>query len=242
MRVTFTAMWLLAGSVLFGQNQPQPGNQQSQGVRPRAQASDYATQAHNGQAILAATVIPSQQVKQLFAYDISKTYIVVEVACYPVTQGPIALHNSDFSIRLATKADSVPPTEAATVAAMIQRKTMPPAPGKSIPVYTEANVGYESGTDPYTGRRVHSTYTGVGVGVGGPPVSSYPSSGNYPIDPSLLEDQLLRRSLPEGTVSKPIAGYLYFPTSLLKKEKGFYLLAVQDDNTNKWELRVPLSH
>ena len=239
MRVVFGAWWLLTGSLLVGQTPPQFGNQ-SEGVRPRSQASDYATQARNSTAILAAAVVPSQQVKHLFAYDISKTYVVIEVACYPGVQGPVALHNADFTIRLAAKTDPVNPAEAATVAANIQRKTTPAPPGKSVPVYTEANVGYESGTDPYTGRHVHTVYTGAGVGIGGPPVAPYPNSGGYSIDPALLEEQLWRRSLPEGNSAKPVAGYLYFPVSLLKKEKGFYLLGVHGENSDQWELRVPL--
>lgn len=244
MRATVGVLAFLAGSILAGQNQP--GAQPSEGIRPRIRVSDYAVQARNDRAVFAASVLPSAQVKQRFAYDISKSYVVIEVACYPGTPGPLSVHDGDFSIRLSSKADSVYPAEATTVAAVIQRKNLPPGPGQSAPAYGEVSVGYENGTDPYTGRHVHTVYTGAGVGVGGPPVPSYPSPGGYPQDRALLEEQLWHRGLPEGTFVKPVAGYLYFPTSLLKKEKGFYLVEVRGGTEGpgnppaKWELRVPL--
>ncbi len=241
MRISYSVVLFAAGaSLLSGQNGP--ANPQSEGVRPRGQANQYATQAGNARAVLAASVLPADQVKQRFAYDISKTYVVMEVACYPGAQGPLTLRAGDFEVRLSAKSDAIYPADAPTVAAMVQRKNLPPAPGQSTPVYTEANVGYSSGTDPYTGRRVSGVYTGVGVGVGGPPIGAYPGQGGYPIDQSLLEEQLWHRGLPEGTVSKPIAGYLYFPMALLKKEKGFYLLEVRGEGQDKWELKVPLVH
>ena len=236
------SLWLfLAGSSLVvGQNPPV--NSPSEGVRPRAQATEYASQARNDRAILAASVIPRDQVKQRFAYDISKTYVVMEVACFPGTPGPLNLRTGDFQVRLSSKSDAIYPADAATIAAKIQHKNLPPRPGDSTPVYTEANVGYSNGTDPYTGRRVSSVYTGAGVAVGGPPPGVYSGPSGYPIDQSVPEEQLWHRSLPEGAVTKPVAGYLYFPIELLKKEKGFYLLEVRGEGQDRWELRVPLVH
>jgi hypothetical protein len=111
--------------------------------------------------------------------------------------------------------------------------------------------GYESGTDPYTGRRVHGTYTAAQVGVGGsnnPGPPRYPSPGGYPQDRALLEGQLWDKSLPEGEVQRPTAGYLYFPASLLKKKSNdvyeLQYLGPQDrpqlaNAPAKVELRVP---
>ncbi len=208
---------LIASFAAVGQSLPRP----SDGVRARGGPADYAVQAKLANAQIAATLLPADQVKHAFAYDISKLYAVIEVAVYPGTD-PVVIHDGDFSIKLPSQLDILRPAEPETVAADLQERRTPRTTGRSVPVYTEVNVGYETGTDPETGRHGHAVYTGVGGGVGGPPVPSYPAPGGYPQDRALLEDQLFRKSLPEGTASKPVAGYLYFPLSELKKVKATY--------------------
>ena len=231
-------LFLVVSFVLCGQSAPQ----QSEGVRARSGPADYSAQVSLGKSQVAATLVPADQVKHAFAYDISKQYAVIEVAVYPNGRDSIAIHNGDFSIKLPAQLAIVRSAEPETVAADLQARKTPNRIGRSIPVYTEANVGYESGTDPDTGRRGHSVYTGVGVGVGGPPVPSFPAPGGYPQDRALLEDQLFRKSLPEGPVTKPIAGYIYFPLADLKKVKSAYNVEFRSNDTQQpmVSLTVPI--
>jgi hypothetical protein len=179
------------------------------------------------------------EVNHLFAFDISRDYLVFEVACYPEENGRLQLQADDFVVKTNDKSEVAHRADPQTIAARTQQKS---APKPSSPtVYTEANVGYESGTDPYTGRRVHGVYTGGGVGVSTYPAPQYPTPGGYPQDRALLENQLWSKSLPEGTFTAPVAGYLYFPSSLLKKKsKDGYLLQYQgSDSSSRMDLQVP---
>jgi hypothetical protein len=50
------------------------------GVPPRATRTDYPVHDRAAAAVIAAVVIPANQVTQMFSPDIAKQYIVVEVA------------------------------------------------------------------------------------------------------------------------------------------------------------------
>ena len=206
--------------LLCGQDQPK-------GVHPRSRPDNYAAHIQSNGLTIAARVVPPNEVKNLFAFDISKNYVVFEVACYPEANGRIQLQADDFVVTPSDKSALVQRADSQTVAATIQQKNTPRPPSAvPVTVYTEANVGYESGTDPYTGRRVHGVYRGGGVGVSNAPApQQYPRPGSDPQDRDMLESQLWNRSLPEGNFTAPVAGYLYFPASLLKKKSnGVYLL------------------
>jgi hypothetical protein len=74
---------------------------------------------------------------------------------------------------------------------------------------------------------VNGTYTGGGVGVehGGPPPPDYPKPGASPEDRRLLVSELQDRQLQSGKFDHAVAGYLYFPKALVKKDKnGDFLL------------------
>ena len=230
------ALLLSLCSVLFLWGQ----EQQPKGIHPRSRPEDYAVHMQSRGLTIAARVLPADEVKHLFAFDISRDYVVFEVACYPESNERLQLQADDFVVKTNDKSELAHRTDPQTIAARLQQKS---APKPSSPtVYTEANVGYESGTDPYTGRRVHGVYTGGGVGVSTYPVPQYPTPGGYPQDRELLESQLGSKSLPEGTFTAPVAGYLYFPTSLLKKKSnGSYLLQYQSaDMSSRIDLPVPL--
>jgi hypothetical protein len=231
-RVLFLA---LCSTLLFGQEQPK-------GIHPRSKPEDYAAHVQSHALTIAATVLSPDQVKHLFAFDISKNYVVFEVACYPENNGHFQLQADDFVIKTNDKSELARRADPQTVAAAIQQRNTPRP--SSPTVYTEANVGYASGTDPYTGHRVHSVYTGGGVGVSTYPVPQYPTPGGYPQDRDLLEGQLWNKSLPEGTFTAPVAGYLYFPSSLLKKKSnGGYLLQYQNaDLSSRMDLQVPVEN
>ena len=240
MKLTYSRRILLLALcstlVLFGQEQPK-------GIHPRSRPEDYAAHLGSNGLTIAARIVPPNEVKNLFAFDITKNYVVLEVACYPEANGRVQFQTDDFIIKVNDKGEVAHRADSQTVAAVIQQKNTPRPPSAApTTVYTEANVGYESGTDPYTGRRVHGVYTGGGVGVSNAPTpQQYPRPGSEPQDRDMLENQLWNKSLPEGAFTAPVAGYLYFPASLLKKSKGSYLLQYQSaDSSSKIDLPVPL--
>jgi hypothetical protein len=213
--------------------------QERTGVPVRGEPEQYAAHVSSGSRIYAATVLPADQVKHLFAFDISKNYVVVEVACYP-GGAPINVEPDSFVAKGGKDKSVIRSSDAITVAADTQQKNTPRPPSLTSPVYTEANVGFETGTDPYTGRRVHGVYGGGGVGVGSDPGPQFPSPGGWPEDRALLERQLASRSLPAGKFDRATAGYLYFPHALLKKKgKGVYQLEYLADAAGTVELTLP---
>jgi hypothetical protein len=220
-RVIGTVALFLAGVVTFAQQH------QSRGVPARSKPDQYTAHLSVAGVSYAASLVPAAEVKRLFAFDISKNYAVFEVALYPQTDVPMKLDPEGFVVRISQNTEPVRRADSVTVASVIQQKNLPPPPYKSsgpVAVSAATEVGYESGRDPYTGQKTHGTYTAsqVGVATGGGENAPRPSPnpGGYPRDRELLENQLWDKSLPEGQIRQPTAGYLYFPAALLKKKTG----------------------
>lgn len=232
-----TALIAAFGSVLaFAQT--------SAGFHPRPAPSDYAAFQQTKAVTYAASVIPAEQVRRIFSADISSTYVVFEIACYPSSGTAVGLDPSDFAVKTGA-GEFVHPADAATVAAVIQEKNAPKPPSaRTTDIYTTAGVGYESGTDPYTGRRVHGVYTEAGAGVGSGPNGAPPyppPPGSTPQDRANLAAQLADKALPEGNITAPIAGFVYFPASSLKKKSsGKYELQYLDNASSAVTLPVPV--
>ncbi len=191
------------------------------GLRPRGNAADYPADVSAGDAAIGASVVPPDQVRKLFATDLNRAgYIVIEVGVYPAARG-VDVTAGDFMMR--TESDSS--VRAATpeaIAGMMEDAKNPPAPssGRDITVYPTTDIGYESGVDPVTGRRVSGVYrgAGVGVGVGGnqggtPP----PPPAVSARDRDTMERELSDKAIPQGTATRAVAGYLYFPRPAKKK-------------------------
>jgi hypothetical protein len=187
--------------------------------------------AQGPSASYAASLVPAEQAKHLFAFDITGKYLVFEVAYFPKEQWG-QIDTDDFVIKRGDKGDLTHIADATSVAAEFQRENAPRRPEGlgtgDTQIHTEANIGYESGTDPVTGRRVGGTYTGGGVAVehGGPSAPPPPlRPGASSEDRNLLETQLRDRQLPSGKFDHAVAGYLYFAKSTVKKDKsGNYIL------------------
>ena len=186
------------------------------GVPAKPAASDYAAQAKGQHATFAASLLPAKEAEHLFAFDISKTYLVFEVACYADSAADTKLSRAAFVVKANAAGDAVHNAEPDTVASTIQRQNEPAIPSShDTHVVTAATVGYEHGTDPYNGRPVSGVYGGGSVGVenGGPdryPQPRDPKPGGTSEDRRMLEAQLRARSLPEGAVHQSVAGYLFF--------------------------------
>lgn len=162
-------VWLRLGVVLalgaFSLYGQEPARK---GVHPRATADDYAVKAEAKGAAYAASLVPTEQAKQLFAVDITGKFLVFEVACFPQDGQWVELDSDDFVIKRGDKGDLTHGSDALAVAGSIQKENAPrraESLGGDTQIHTETHVGYESGVDPVTGRRVNGTYTGAGVGV-----------------------------------------------------------------------------
>jgi hypothetical protein len=108
---------------------------------------------------------------------------------------------------------------------------------RDVVVSPSVEVGYESGGyyDPATGRRSGGgVYTGAGVGVGVGGRGNGPASTDR--DRYVMQLELTEKGLPEGSASKPVAGYLYF--QLASKKKATRQLEYASDN-NKATLQLP---
>jgi hypothetical protein len=201
-------------------------DQRPKGVHPRSTPDDYSVKVNGNSAIYAASLVPSEQAKQLFAFDITGKYLVFEIACFPKENQPLQLDADDFLLK-RDKGELTHEAHPSAVAVAIQMQNAPKPTSQNTQVYTEAHVGYESGRDPVTGQRVNGAYGGAGVGVehGGAPAPDYPRPGGMPVDRDLLQSQLQERQLPSGKFDHAMAGYLYFPRSAAKKDSsGNYLL------------------
>ncbi len=244
------AVFLLAAGSAFAQQLPR----QPHGVPARSTPGDYRTHIQVNGITYAASVIPQSEVKRIFAFDISKNYVVFEVAVYPGNANAV-LDPDGFVVRVPRSLDLERSADSMTVASVVQQENLPKPPPRVGPVSASTEVGYESETDPYSGRRVHGTYTDTQVGItagGDPGPPPLPGPGGYPQDRRLLENQLWDKSLPAGQIRRPTAGYLYFPVSLIKKKSnGLYqlqYLAPQDSNSSqivapqKVELSVPVKN
>jgi hypothetical protein len=78
------------------------------GVPPRDASTDYSAHGPAAAATIAADIIPANQVAKMFSSEISKDYIVVEVAIYPDNGVPFDVKLSDFALRVGqrvTRAD-----------------------------------------------------------------------------------------------------------------------------------------
>jgi len=214
-----------------------------QGIPAKPSASDYAAKAEFQKATFAASLVPSKQVEHLFAFDISKSFVVFEVACYADSNAAIKISREAFVVK------DIHSSEPETVASTIERQNQPPMPS-SLPVAieTSATVGVAHGPNGtggvYTGGSVTAETNGRHDG-------GYP--GGYPHDPKpggtsedrrMLAAQLKVRSIPEGPVNHPVAGYVYFRKSDVKAQGGNYELQYLADDegtggTHAVKLTVP---
>lgn len=185
------------------------------GTVPRSTAKKYAAHAEAGGAALGATLLTSKEVHNAFSTDLTQCCLVVKVALYPGKDKSLDVSPDDFILRLAGTETVVKSSSARLLAAQLQKKNT-----DSVGVHPvgDVHVGYESGVDPLTGQHVHGVGYGVGVGVGvgvGQDPAAAPASTDR--DRDVMELELTEKALPEGTVSAPVAGYLYF--SLPKDNK-----------------------
>ena len=193
-----------------------------EGTVPRASAAKYHSHAERDGFSLGAELLSQKEASRVFAADVNRCCLVLQVAVYPKKDESIELSLFDFSLIEVNGDKPVRPESPTTVAAKLEKKKNPPG---GVDVTTSGGVGYESGTytDPVTGQPVHvrgvSTSVGVGISTGN---STPPDVAER--DREVIERELYEKGLPEAKVSIPVAGYLYFPLPNAKKDAKYQLV------------------
>jgi len=199
---------LLNGCLAVGQNSP----------APRASAAAYPASKVQPVYSIGARQLSKTEVRNSFATPLAGRYIVVEIGFYPADSKIISLKQSDFVLRTSDGNDQASPASPETIASILQKR---PESSNDVTLYPTANVGYVSYPD-YNGRRVSGPVYGAGMGVGVDKSTSAATTGS---DRQTMETELLDKELKDAEVSKPVAGYLYFP--IATKQKAEYQLEYQ---------------
>ena len=193
---------LLNGCLAVGQNSP----------APRASAAAYPASKVQPVYSIGARQLSKTEVRNSFATPLADRYIVVEIGFYPADGKTISLNQSDFALRTSDGKDLVSSASPATIASICQKR---PQSSNDVTLYPTANVGYVSYPSyDGSGRRVSGPVYGVGMGVG---VDKSPSAATTDSDRQTMETELLDKELKDEEVSKPVAGYLYFPIATKQK-------------------------
>ena len=201
---------LLNCCVAVGQNSP----------APRASAAAYPASKTQPVYSIGAKRLSKTEVQNSFATPLAGRYIVVEIGFYPADSKTISLKQSDFALRTSDGNDVVSPASPHTIASIYQKR---PESSRDVTLYPTANVGYVSYPSyDGSGRRVSGPVYGVGLGVGVDQSTSAATTGS---DRQTMETELLDKELKDEDVSKPVAGYLYFP--IATKQKVDYQLEYQ---------------
>jgi len=200
------------------------------GTRPRPSSADYPVSRPVKSATIGAVLVAPDQVKRIFPAEVSKKYVVVEVAIYPQVGEVVDIKSLDFGLKFGAGVVRYPSTPQDV--ASVWREKSDPLAGHGVDVTTESGVGYGTGTDPTTGQRTRgwSTYEGVGVGVGRPSNAPPPSPPGY--NPDVIEAVAREKALPEGKAGDAVAGYLYFPLPSKKHKSDVLELRYTKDGSS----------
>jgi hypothetical protein len=212
------------------------------GVPPRRNASDYPVQQNvktpAGLAAVGAAIVPADQVRKMFSSDISRDYIVVEVAMYPADGKSFEADRYDFGLKIGgSKGDRVAHADSPSDVALPPYERRPDlgGPESKVNVTQEAGVAVARTNDPYYGKRTSvGTYEGTTVSNGPAPRPQPAPDG---VDRRAIEAKLRDKALPDGPTAKPVAGYLYFPASKKRKNDELELQYTKGDV--ELDLRLP---
>ncbi len=185
---------------------------------PLASAKDYPASKAESQYAIGAKMLSKTQIQNSFSTPLAGRYVVVEVGFYPADGESVELQRSNFALLPSDSKSSVAPISPAEIASIVQQR---PSSSRDVTLYPTANIGYES-WPVYSGngvKRVGGPVYGAGMGVG---VGKTTSPATTDSDRTTMETELSDKELKGGDISKPVAGYLYFPVT--GKEKATYRL------------------
>ncbi|MEJ7607348.1 MAG: hypothetical protein WKF37_14055 [Bryobacteraceae bacterium] len=173
------------------------------GLPVRSDIADYPARAQDQGVQVAAEALSHDDVKNLFATDLSK-YLVVEVAVWPKAGTELEVSAIDFSLRGEAGRPVIRPGSPRTIAGVNQRRSQ--SRRNDIVLYPTVGLS--------TGSWGTGTNVGVGVGTGG----GRPGPASTDRDRDTMELELDERGLRDGATRKPVAGYVFsrFPGSRQK--------------------------
>ncbi|HYP08836.1 MAG TPA: hypothetical protein VER03_21565 [Bryobacteraceae bacterium] len=174
------------------------------GLPARSDADQYTAKADTPTALVAAAVIPPDQVRNEFATTLVPRYYVLEVAVYPQNGANFDITPLDFGLRLDGRL--IRPADPRTIAAQNQKRGR--ARSKDVLLYPTVGVS--------TGSWGAGTNVGLGVGMGG----GAPGPASTDQDRRVMQSELEDRALMDRTSAKPVAGYLYFPVGDAKSSNA----------------------
>jgi hypothetical protein len=199
------------------------------GIRPRPDQSDYPARTTSAEGtVIAADLLSADDVKNAFATDLNRGWLVVEVAVYPPAKGRAEVEKTDFWLQLSGSGQRVAlrPADARTIAGVLAREDRP-RDDSGVTLYPGVEIGYGSGPagyDPVTGtRRGGGWYSGIGVGVGVGRQDG-PQAASTPKDRETMESELSDKAFSGGSLTEASAGFLYFPLPAKKLKKPGYEL------------------
>jgi hypothetical protein len=216
-----TARWLVTGLICataVAWDAPK-------GTVPRSGPDKYSAHTEENGVGIGATLLSPSQAKKVFAVDVDRCCLVVEVALYPQKDGLTEVSLDDFALRIAGQDIATRPSSPELVARRLQKPLQPKSDSPDVVVSQTSGIGYTTGgVDPVTGQRrpggvITTAGAGVGVGVGG---SRQPPSAPADPDRRTMELELSEKGLPQGSTSAPVSGYLYF--NLAQKKNAKYQL------------------
>ena len=191
-----------------------------QGLPARSDADQYTAKAETSALVVAAAVIPPDQVRNEFATPLVPRHQVMEVAIYPRKGSVVDVATLDFALRVGGRL--IRPADPRTIASLNQKRGR----ARSRDVILYPSVGMSTGSyGPWTN-------VGVGVGMGG---YGAPGPASTDQDRRVMQAELEERALQDSAADKPIAGYLYFPVGDTK-ERTVELVYQHDGG----ELKIPL--
>src|SRR5436305_523857 len=101
---------------------------QSPGIRPRSDAASYRTHSATPEFSMGAVLIPADQVKKMFKFDLNHAgYMVVEIGVFPGQGKDLDLNPGDFTVAMDEKSAGLRPVGADTIAAVLEGRPEPPA-------------------------------------------------------------------------------------------------------------------
>ena len=214
-------MRFLSLGLMFVLSAPRVWASDLYGKETRAEASRYPASAQQAQLSIGAQWLTIEQVRQAFSTELHRSVLVVEVAVYPEKGKSIDVSRSAFAIRAEGSHKASKPLHPGAAAQTAER---PSGEGLETDVYQQVGIGYENRrvSDPATGqeRKESGVYTSTGAGVG---IGTRGGPARTERDREMMELELAKKGLPEGNVSRPVAGYLYFPISEKKKSDLYHL-------------------
>jgi hypothetical protein len=176
--------------------------------------TQYPVYAQRDGFSIGAKLLSRKEARKTLVSDVNSCCIVVEIAVYPDKNKATNISLNDFILRTKNAESATKAASPRIAAASVQKNAKS---GRDVAVFPTTTVGYSSGSvyDPVTGTRQGGgvyTQTGVGLAVGSPH-----GPGVSDKDRSVMETELTEKGLPEGDVSSPVAGYVYFPVSPTKR-------------------------